>query len=214
MKKELINNVNLQNLITLKCNKFDFDEITDEEIESISELTIHGKLINGQNAGINLAESIELFEGLEILSLSDFAITQEVIKKLKLLEKLRKLEIVNCDFYDVDFSDILKSINVKFVGCKELPFKIQGQKIIVEGCNIDMNNISLKGAEELSLISCFIKNAKDLESAEELQIVNLNGSILTGNNNEKIANIKVPENCSYSHIDDVTQVYDRFIEQE
>lgn len=215
MKKELINNIYLQKLITLKCNKFDFDDITDKEIENIRELNIHGKLINGQNTGIDLSQNIELFEGLETLSISDFTITQEVIEKLKLLKKLRELEIVDCDFYETDFSEILRKIPVKFVGCKGLPFKLQGQRIVnIEGCDIDMNNISLDDVEELRLISCFIRNAKDIEKAEKLRAVNLNGSILTSVNNEKIDNIIVPEGCSYSHIDDVTQVYDGIIEME
>ena len=99
-------------------------------------------------------------------------------------------------------------MKTKFIGCRELPFVIQNQKVIdIQGCEVDFKKLDLKDAEELKIISCNIKNARNLED-EKLTRVNLDGSILTDENGEPIPNIKVPQGCSYSHLEDITEKID------
>ena len=150
MKKELINNTHLQRLIALKSNKFDYEEVTDEDIDNIEELSIHGKLINGLASGIDLKGCIGLFTNLSSLSISDFILVPEVLDELKKLEKLTKLEVIGCEFDGIDFNELFKHMQIRFVGCRELPFEIRSQKIIdIQGCEVDFKKIDLTDSSPL-----------------------------------------------------------------
>jgi hypothetical protein len=50
MKKEEIKNHELERLIAMKANKLDFEEVTDEDIENIDNITLNRCLINGKDS--------------------------------------------------------------------------------------------------------------------------------------------------------------------
>lgn len=214
MKKELINNTHFQRLIALKSNKLDYEDVTDEDIDNIEELSIHGKLINGLTSGIDLKSCIGFFTNLSSLSISDFILVPEVLEELKKLEKLRKLEVIGCEFDGVNFDELFERMQIRFVGCRELPFEIRNQRVIdIQGCEVDFRKIDLTESEAIQMLSCKIKNARNLDE-EHLTYANLNGSILTNEEGEVIPDITVPEGCRYSHLEDITQVMDSPIELE
>ena len=200
MKKEKINNLNLQRLIALKCNKLDFKDVTDEDLEKIQEITLHGKLINGKMSGIDL-ESIQLFPNLITLGISDFTLTQGFIRYISELSKLKSIEIISCFFEEIDFSTVEENLSdIRFIGCRNLPFKYPKQKsIIITGSEIDFNNIDFSGAENVEIIESNIKNAYDLIDFTNLVSINLDGSKLFDKHGEILEDIKVPKGAQYSH---------------
>lgn len=210
MKKEKINSINLQRLIALKTDNIDFEDVTDEQIDSITELSLFGKTLDGRNSGIDLEETLNLFKGLQELAVSDFMITENVAERITELEELCCLEIVNCGFALQDFSSVLKQVpQVKLVSCKEIPFVVTGQEVVdIEGCNVDFTKLDLTGVRVLKLYGCDVANIEDILENDTLEVVSLDGSTLRTAEDEEVINIEVPKGCRYSHRDDITRVED------
>lgn len=204
MIKEKINNTELQRLIALKCNKLDFEEVSDEDIEKIDEISLKGKLINGRMSGIDL-DTVQLFPNLVSLSISDLEVTQQFIEDISKLKQLKKLEIVGCPFGEVDFNILeQENINIQFIGCEALPFKYPKVKDInVRGSNLDFESIDFSNVENINITESRINNAYDLLDYKNLKKVNIDASALINKQGEPIDDIKVPEETQYSHVAEI-----------
>lgn len=200
MYKEKINNVELQRLVALKCDKLDFADVTDEDIKKISNITLRGILINGNPSGIDL-DCVESFPGLEKLSIYDYAITQDLINTLTELKQVKILEFGNCSFEDIDFENIQEKLSrIRFTGCESLPAKYpKTKKVQVAGSKIDFSSIDFKQVEDVAILESIVSNAHDLDEFSEIKSVNLDGSTLFNNEGNLISDIKVSENTVYTH---------------
>lgn len=200
MKKEKINNIQLQRLVALKCNKLDFEDVTDDDLYKIQEITIQGKLINGRMSGIDL-ESIQIFPNLIRLAISDFEIKRQFIQDLVQLKKLKILEFIRCSFEEVDFGQIEENVSdIRFTGCKSLNFRYPKIKSInITGSEIDFEKIDFSTVEYINIIESNIKNVCDLTQFSNITRVNLDASILIGKGGEILQDIKVPEGTQYTH---------------
>lgn len=201
MLKEKINNTELQRLIALKCDKLDFEEVSDEEIEKIDEISLRGKLINGRMSGIDL-DTVQLFPNLVSLTISDLEVTQQFVEDISKLKQLRRLEIVGCPFGEVDFNILeQENIDIQFIGCEALPFKYPKVKNInVRGSNLDFESIDFSNVENVNVIESKIDNVYDLSDFKNLKKVNIDASVLTNKQGEPVNDIKVSEETQYSHV--------------
>lgn len=210
MLKEKINNIELQRLIALKCNKLDFEEVSDEDIEKIDEISLRGKLINGRMSGIDL-DTVQLLPNLVSLSISDLEVTQQFIEDISKLKQLKRLEIVGCPFGEVDFNILeQENIDIQFIGCEALPFKYPKVKNInVRGSNLNFESIDFSDVENVNITESKINNAYDLVDFKNLKKVNIDASVLTNKQGEPINDIKVPEETQYSHVAEIVLTDER-----
>ena len=204
MIKEKISNKELKRLIAFKSGKIDFEEVTEEDIMCIRDISLSSRLINGAESGIDL-EVLKYFFSLERVRISNFEITDDVIQMLSELECLDTIEIVGCTFKDVDFTKLNGKLKrISFSKCEELPFKYPDVRDIrVIKSNIDFTNIDFTNVQNVFIQSSTIRNAHSLDDFCEIKKVNLDGTKLYDENGEEIKDIQVAEKTGYSHEEDV-----------
>ena len=203
MLKEKITNPELKRYVALKWGKYYFDECTDEEIESIEELSISSKLINGKNSEIPL-DVITLFPKLKYLNITRYNISQENLDSMMSIPSLEVLTFYNSEFSKTNFSkyeDI--KCNINFKGCV-LPEKFPLMEYVhVEGSEINQKSIDFSKVKDLVLLNCNIRNAFSIKEYEQIESVNLDGSKIYDENGSIIYDIEVPDRTRYSHTDEL-----------
>ena len=80
MNKKL-ENKELTKRILERLHKKDTEDFSEEELESIENIGLTGKLVNGKETGIDI-EDIFLFKNLKSLTLRNFSLTLEDLEKL------------------------------------------------------------------------------------------------------------------------------------
>ena len=198
MKKEKIESKQLQRLIALKTEKLDYSEVTDEDFDKITDISIDSRLLNGGASGISL-DVISLFPNVTDVIISNYELTQEDLNRLLELKQLRSIEIARCVFSDVDFSDFTDK-RLSFTGCEALNFKYPSVKtIIIRGSRVNFECIDFKSATDIIIQESNIYNAHSLKDYPNIRSVNLDGSTLFSNYESKIPDIEVADETRYSH---------------
>jgi len=91
MKKDQIQSRELKSLILLKLNKFDIDEVTDEDFEQITDMVFDFKSLNGEYSGISL-DDFSLFPNLKSVRIANLRVTQDVIDRIEQLQKVSRID--------------------------------------------------------------------------------------------------------------------------
>ncbi len=212
MKKEEIRNTELERIIAMKTGKINFSEVTDEDLSKITEMNLNAYLINGKESGITLEDAL-LFPNLQTLTISNYRITQELLKLLGELKGLERLHFNNILFEgDIDFQNLLERLRkVSFINCGDLNFGYPAvDQIQVERSNIDFEKIQFSQVKRISIQDSNIKNAFGLEEYD-IESVNLDGTTLYDKNGNIVEDIEVGKSTVYTHQKEVYK-YDRGME--
>ena len=158
--------------------------------------------MNGRPSGITL-DLIDLFPNLAELSISNFEISQEDIDRIESLEQLKSIIVSRCFFKDVELS-ALSGKKISFVGCESLGVKLpQLKAVVVRGSKIDFSCIDLDSATDIIIEESNIYNVKSLKDYPNIRSVNFDGSTLFSNFEDKVLDIEVSDQTTYSHSIDV-----------
>lgn len=199
MNKKL-ENKELTKRILERLHKKDTEDFSEEELESIENIGLTGKLVNGKETGIDI-EDIFLFKNLKSLTLRNFSLTLEDLEKLSKHISIEEISFLGCCFEDVNF-DVLSRIpsRLKFIYCSKLPLKFSNiKKLMISFCELDFETIDFSSISSIFIQNSKVENVKDLTEYENLLEVNLDGSELTQKDGKSISDIRVRENCMYSH---------------
>lgn len=215
MKKEEIKNSELKRLITMKSNKLNFDEVNDEDLENIREISLNSYLINGKESEIDL-NIIRAFLNLKDVRISNFTITQDIIDMLEEQEKIEGIEFVNTTFDEnikfSKFSERLKKIS--FTNCEKLAFDYPNvSSIQIMRSNVDFKNVDFNKIKKIFIQNSTIQNVFNLDEYENIEIVNLDGSRLYDKEGKQVQDISVAEKTSYTH-KSIVYYYDSYLNRE
>lgn len=208
MKKEKIKNQELRQLIMLRLNVIDYDDVTDDGIDSIKDMNFNFRAIDGRKVEISLDE-ILMFPGLENIRIGSTEVTQELIDVLNLLPELKSVEFVKCKILDIDFKDLMYKLKkLKLIQCEKVNFKFpKVRKLLISKSKVDFNDLDLDGLEIVQVFESTIENARVIESAKFLKIVNLDGTQLIDENGNIIKDLSFDESVEYSHKEEL-ELYD------
>lgn len=199
MKLEEIKSEDLKRLLAVKSCKLDFKDVTEDDLRSIKEINLSGKRFDGTKSDIDL-EIISLLPSIEMLGISDFHISQEIVDRIIKNRNLYSLEFTDCTFDHIDFGDINPDFNLRLKGIKFIPFKYPKlRKINIAGSIVDFGCFDLTDAEILNILDSKVFCIKDLDDFDNLRSVNFDGSTLYGENEKIIPEIKVSKDTTYSH---------------
>ena len=147
MKKEEITSKELKQCICLKTGKLNFSEVTDEDIENITEIDLRGIKFNGEETDVILAE-LDAFPNLNGLLISHFDLKVEDIDAISRQDKLRVVQFSSCDFENIETINLPNLDVLVFVGCTDMGklkmpksrvLRVIGSELNFDG--VDVNNI-------------------------------------------------------------------------
>ena len=200
MSLEKIQSEELKRQVTLRARKLSFKDVTEEDLDRISEITLNAKSFDGEKTNIELSV-LEIFKNLKKVRLIGFDITKEGIDEISKLEHLEMLEFVKCKVEDVSFELLQEKLErIYFSECGELLFKYpKVRNIIVNMCRVDFRNVDLEEVQAIHIINSVIKNLPDLSKYLNLKKVNFDGSKIIDESGMEVVDISVPEKIEYSH---------------
>lgn len=198
---EIRDNKELNKIVALKTGRMPYEELTDEDFSKVEEITLNTRLINGEESGISL-EAIELFRNLRRLKLSNYKITKEAIVTIASLAGLREVEFFGAEFEEgIDFSALEHTLkSLRFYNCLEVNFPYPSlEEVWLNQTDIDFGKVDLQTARRIIIRNGTVRNICDLTEYPNIELVNLDGSILVNKDNEKLENIKVNGKTVYTH---------------
>ena len=178
MIKEKIENEELKRLISYKCGK-SFEDVTEEDIAKIYDITLNSRLINGKESGITL-DILELLKGLKRLSVLNYDVSQAELETMLGSLDLDSIKFSGVTFGDVSFEkyDRLPGY-ISFVSCFNMPVCYPKVEVVdASGVDIDFKSIDLSQARKIIIRESIITNAHDLTDFENIEGVDLDGSRL------------------------------------
>lgn len=198
--KENIENKELIKKILISLNKSDSEDFTSEDLETIENISLSPKLVNGIETGIT-AQDIKFFPSLKSVTLRGYTLTMDDLQIIADNENIENVSFIGCGFKSVDFNELPRiPENLRFSYCVNLPEKFPNvKKVRVAFSEIDMDSIKLENVISLYIKSSRIKNAHNIDEYENIEEVNLDGSSLIQSDGNEIKDIKVGKNAIYSH---------------
>lgn len=212
MKKEEIKNSELERLITMKVGKLSFSEVTDDDLEKITEINLSAYLINGKESGIDLSSALS-FPNLETLTVSNYRITQENLDLLSKLKRLGILHFTNVIFEgNISFQNLAERLKrTSFTNCGDLDFSYPTvEQIQVERSSVDFEKIDFSPVKRIFIQNSSVKNAFNLNEYN-IESVNLDGTTLYDKKGNVVEDITVGKATIYTHQIDEYK-YDRGLE--
>lgn len=188
MIKDKIENEELKRIFTVKCDLFEFDEITDEMLLNIKELELRANKFNGEDTEIDLSELEGL--SLERLELNGFRITVEELEIIKKM-KLKEISFNNCifEYYELNSLDTVNELSI--IGGEnvdKLEINLPEKSLFVD-VNIDFSKLNISNSIKISLLDCTIKNMSSLKEYDKLEYMILDGSQVFNEAGQKIENV-------------------------
>ena len=158
-----------------------FDEMTEEEKESITEITLSYKDFKGDLTGVSITELLK-FPNLKKCLISGFEITNDDIEVFNELVSLRGIQFSGCSFLEIDIP--LKHLELVVIdGCTRVPKKLlqENKKLrffrAVNQRYFDIECLNgCRALEEVYLQRSTLVNLLELRRLKSLRLVNLNGS--------------------------------------
>ena len=130
----------LQNRICAapEVNKFDFTDVTPEDLKSVKRLFLPGTKFNGEPTDVRLAE-LGAVSNLEELTLNSFVIDDRINSILAMLPNLKALEFTNCDFRDCTEINTVKPLDFFGINIGE---NVEGKRF-PRAMRVHVNNTSV-----------------------------------------------------------------------
>lgn len=207
MRLEKIENEELKRQIALRAGKLSFNDVTEEDLDYITELTLSMKSMSGEKNEIDFS-TLELFPALRKVRVIGFDINQNEIDIVSRLDWLETLEFSKCKFGEVSFKEIEEKLKrIDFSECGELVFEYPKVKnILINQCSVDFSRISLVGVQNIYVLESMIKNLPDLKEYPELRKVNLDGTTVLDENGAEVKEVVVSDTTELSHKDHVEKI--------
>ena len=170
----MIKSIDLLNKIKEILDK---EEILEQDLNNIENLTLNKYKLNGKESDINLSE-LYFFKNLRTLTLINFSINKDFIMIINELKFLWAIQFSSCNFEDV--VPINESVSqLIFDYCKNFKCElINNNKIIrIIGSEIDLKQLNkIDNTKELYLQDCKVKNTEVILKYNKLELLNLDGS--------------------------------------
>ena len=203
MKKEEITSKELKQCICLKTGKLNFSEVTDEDIENITEIDLRGIKFNGEETDVILAE-LDAFPNLNGLLISHFDLKVEDIDAISRQDKLRVVQFSSCDFENIETINLPNLDVLVFVGCTDMgKLKMPKSRVLrVIGSELNFDGVDVNNIEKLLIQNSLVNNFTNLDSKDNLIEVNLDGSTLYDKDGNLVKDVKVKPEISFSYEDE------------
>lgn len=203
MKKEEITSKELKQCICLKTGKLNFSEVTDEDIENITEIDLRGIKFNGEETDVILAE-LDAFPNLNGLLISHFDLKVEDIDAISRQDKLRVVQFSSCDFENIETINLPNLDVLVFVGCTDMgKLKMPKSRVLrVIGSELNFDGVDVNNIEKLLIQNSLVNNFTSLDSKDNLIEVNLDGSTLYDKDSNLVKDVKVKPEISFSYEDE------------
>lgn len=200
-----LENKELRKIIAIKLGKMPYEEISSNDLEKITEITLNARLLNGAESGISL-DSLTLFPNLKKLKLSNYKINQTAIELASSLQFLEDLEIFGAEFdKDITFAPLEQQLlKLKFYNCLPITFAYPKiNEIWLSNTDMDFSVIDLSRTKKITILNSTIKNIHDLTDFSNIENINFDGSTFMDANNEPVSEISVNEKTQYTHKNEV-----------
>ena len=203
MKKEEITSKELKQCICLKTGKLNFSEVTDEDIENITEIDLRGIKFNGEETDVILAE-LDAFPNLNGLLISHFDLKVEDIDAISRQDKSRVVQFSSCDFENIETINLPNLDVLVFVGCTDMgKLKMPKSRVLrVIGSELNFDGVDVNNIEKLLIQNSLVNNFTSLDSKDNLIEVNLDGSTLYDKDGNLVKDVKVKPEISFSYEDE------------
>ena len=203
MKKENIRSNELKRVIAMKTGNMLFEDVSEEELDSVDELYLRAKKYSGEPTDIDLSE-VSGFTKLKTLGLNGFELSTEdfsIISKLG----LSTLELNGCETGSVviDTADSLENLVINGGKIVDLEVRKSPKLLIVSETDVDFSKFDMSKTKRIFMRNCTIRNVGDLYSLSELEEINFDGSKVYDISGTEIKEVNVADNVMVSFEDEV-----------
>ena len=203
MKKENIRSNELKRVIAMKTGNMLFEDVSEEELDSVDELYLRAKKYSGEPTDIDLSE-VSGFTKLKTLGLNGFELSTEdfsIISKLG----LSTLELNGCETGSVviDTADSLENLVINGGKIVDLEVRKSPKLLIVSETDVDFSKFDMSKTKRIFMRNCTIRNVGDLNSLSELEEINFDGSKVYDLSGTEITELNVADNVMVSFEDEV-----------
>lgn len=203
MKKENIRSNELKRVIAMKTGNMLFEDVSEEELDSVDELYLRAKKYSGEPTDIDLSE-VSGFTKLKTLGLNGFELSTEdfsIISKLG----LSTLELNGCETGSVviDTADSLENLVINGGKIVDLEVRKSPKLLIVSETDVDFSKFDMSKTKRIFMKNCTIRNVGDLNSLTELEEINFDGSKVYDISGTEIKEVNVADNVMVSFEDEV-----------
>lgn len=203
MKKENIRSNELKRVIAMKTGNMLFEDVSEEELDSVDELYLRAKKYSGEPTDIDLSE-VSGFTKLKTLGLNGFELSTEdfsIISKLG----LSTLELNGCETGSVviDTADSLENLVINGGKIVDSEVRKSPKLLIVSETDVDFSKFDMSKTKRIFMRNCTIRNVGDLNSLTELEEINFDGSKVYDISGTEIKEVNVADNVMVSFEDEV-----------
>lgn len=203
MKKENIRSNELKRVIAMKTGNMLFEDVSEEELDSVDELYLRAKKYSGEPTDIDLSE-VSGFTKLKTLGLNGFELSTEdfgIISKLD----LSSLELNGCETGSVviDTADSLENLVINGGKIVDSEVRKSPKLLIVSETDVDFSKFDMSKTKRIFMRNCTIRNVGDLKSLSELEEINFDGSKVYDISGTEIKEVNVADNVMVSFEDEV-----------
>lgn len=186
----MIENKYLKKAVEYKVGKFLGESLTSEDLLNVEELSLSNVSFSGEKRNIDLLE-LKKLPNIRKLDLQYFNIDTETISMINMFRKLDSLQLASCDFSS---NEVLRNIALRslvFNSCRIKDYsKIFAPQIltVINAKNIRLDDLQgIENVEVLNLQNSIVKGTNRTLECKKLRKLNLDGSIL--DNEEIIASL-------------------------
>lgn len=192
-----IENEQLIKILSYNLDKYDDNNFTTEELNSIENIRFDKKLINGKDTHLSI-EAITLFKNLKSITLAYYDITDKDIELLN-NSQLINISFMSCDLSNIDLK-FNRTLNQLFFYDSKLPLNLpQVTDLHIMNCDVYFETIDFKSLEMFKAETSTIYNVKDLVEYSQIKYIIFTNTDLVLPDGTQTDDIKVGDNCSYTH---------------
>lgn len=153
------------------------EEITENDLKKVENISLNKKMLNGKENDIELKE-IEKIPNLKTITISNFEIDNQILEIINNHKKLKILQFSRCEFKEI----LPINKNIKYIvidKCQNFKCDLINNNEIVRiiDAKVELSGKeNLKQTKELYLQNCEIKNSIKLCEYQKLKTLNLDGS--------------------------------------
>ena len=178
MKKEEVKSEELRDVLCAMVGKWEFDDITDEELQSISGISVRGRKFSGKPTDVELGE-LAVLSNLEELMITEFDLDDSIAGVLAQFPRLKRLKFSQCDFkkcktiMDESDLDMLTLSGCKNIGVDKLP---KSSTLVLEGEKIPFGCLGLERVRHVKFKNCDVIGSHDMVDFNNLQDIRISNT--------------------------------------